>query len=179
MRCHAGKPLNIRSLRFPEDITRVNWNNESGRGNADNQSNPGCFSKPVNSLDRARHFIAFPQDPGTCVDPVLLSSGAGHSARQKQEEREWERERENAPSQLPTVFTAARHQTFIRCHLYSLWCEAISISQPVKWCRNRLLPGSVKKEKKNKNLKHTHTHKHTCRFSFLVQTTDRWSMLIC
>lgn len=94
MRCHAGKPLNIRrSLRFPEDITRVNWNNESGRGNADNQSNPGCPSKPVNSLDRARHFIAFPQDLGTCVDPVLLSSGAGHSARQKQEEREWERER--------------------------------------------------------------------------------------
>ncbi len=174
----SRKPLNIiRSLRFPEDITRVNWNNESGRGNADNQSNPGCPSKPVNSLDRARHFIVFPQDPGTCTDPVLLSCGAGRSVRQKQEERE--RERENAPSQLPTVFTAARHQTFIRCHLYSLWCEAISISQPVKWCRNRLLPGSVKKKEKNLKHTHTYTHKHTSRFSFLVHTTDRRSKLIC
>lgn len=49
------------------------------------------------------------------------------------------------PSQLPSVFTEAPHQTFIKGHLYSVWCEAISISQAVKWCLNQLLPGSVKK----------------------------------
>lgn len=73
---------------------------------------------------------------GARSDPVLPSSGATVilSAPKK------------CPSQLPSVFTAAPHQTFIKCHLYSVWCEAISISQAVKWCLKRLLPGSVKKK---------------------------------
>lgn len=68
------------------------------------------------------------------------------------------------PLQLPGVFTAVPHQTFIKCHLYSVWCEAISISQAVKWCLNHLLPGSVKKK---------HSQK-VYRFLFSL-TLDRWS----
>lgn len=54
--------------------------------------------------------------------------------------------KKKCPVQLPRVFTAAPHQTFIKCHLYSVWCGAISISQAVKWCLKQLLAGSVKKK---------------------------------
>ncbi len=177
MRCNPGKPLNIiRSLRFPEDITRVNWNNESGRGNADNQSNPGCPSKPVNSLDRARHFIVFPQDPGTCADPVLLSCGAGRSVRQKQEERERERERSVTAANCVYSCTASNiHQmpslqSVMWSNQHFTACQMMSKPLATWQCQ---------KEKKNLKHIHTYTHKHTSRFSFLVHTTDRRSKLIC
>lgn len=51
-----------------------------------------------------------PETSGTRSDPVLPSSGETMilSALKK------------CPLQLPSVFTAALHQTFIKCHLYSV-----------------------------------------------------------
>lgn len=51
-----------------------------------------------------------PETSGDRSDPVLPSSGETVilSAPKK------------CPSQLPSVFTAASHQTFIKCHLYSV-----------------------------------------------------------
>ncbi len=159
-------------MHFPEDITQVNWNNESGRGNADNQSNPGCPSKPVNSLDRARHFITFPQDSGTCADPVLLSCGAGRSIRQKQEERE----RERSVTAANCVYSCTASNIHQMPSLQSvMWSN-----QHFTACQMMSKPlATWQCQKGGKKISNIHTHKHKSRFSFLVHTTDRRSKLIC
>lgn len=56
-----------------------------------------------------------PETSGARSDPVLPSSGTTMilSAHKKKKKKE-------RPLQLPSVFTAAPHQTFIKCHLYSV-----------------------------------------------------------
>ena len=128
---HRSKPTQVQKhVLF---VDGVNKNNYDG---ADYGFDPGRAGILVNSPVRGGTSQVLSRDLWSWFWPCpALIWGEQDSISPKKH-----------PLQLPTVFTAAPHQTVIKCHLYSLWCEAISISQAVKWCLNRLLPGSVKKK---------------------------------
>lgn len=59
-----------------------------------------------------------PETSGARSDPVLLSSGGDDDSISPPTPTPAPQKK--CPLQLPSVFTAAPHQTFIKCHLYSV-----------------------------------------------------------
>lgn len=87
---------------------------------------PAEAAVPVNGPCPPQLYTGgLPGPLGAGYDPVLPSSGGDSdsiSPLKKKEEGKKKRKREEkvATAQLPSVFTAAPHQTFIKCHLYSV-----------------------------------------------------------